>query len=280
MQTVLEVLKKTEAFFSKSGLENPKIEAEWLLAESLQCKRLELFLQWERPLAEEELEQLRERVRRRASGEPLQYVLGYSDFHDIRLRVAPGVLIPRPETEELVSHVLAELRDHESPRVIDLGTGSGAIALAVAHAVPGAKVLALDSSPDALQQARANAEALGLRDRIAFRRGDWLHGLDTEADCIVSNPPYLTSDEWEAARPEVREHEPREALLAEDDGMADLKRILREAHGLLASGGLLALEMGIAHGPRLQKVASAQGYGRIEVRKDLHGRDRFLFAWK
>jgi len=280
MQTVLEVLKKTEAFFAKGGLENPKIEAEWLLAESLGCKRLELFLQWERPLAEDDLSRLREQVRRRASGEPLQYVLGYSDFHDIRLGVSPGVLIPRPETEELVAGVLEEMRGHEAPRLIDLGTGSGAIALALAKALPSARVLALDTSGEALRQARANAESLGLRDRVAFRRGDWLTGLDTEADCIVANPPYLTGDEWEAARPEVRQHEPREALVSGDEGMADLKRILFEAHGRLAPGGLLAMETGIAHGEPLREAAVRNGYSRVEVRKDLHRRDRFLYAWK
>lgn len=280
MQTVLEILKKTEAFFAKAGLENPKIEAEWLLAQTLGCRRLELFLQWERPLAEDELERLRERVRRRAGGEPLQYVVGYSDFHDIRLAVGPGVLIPRPETEELVSLVIEELRCLESPRLIDLGTGSGAIALALAHALASARVLALDASPEALRQARANAESLGLRERVAFRRGDWLSGIDTEADGIIANPPYLTEAEWETARPEVREHEPREALVAVDEGQADLLRIIDEAYPLLARGGFLALEMGLAHGPPLREAATGKGYARVEVRQDLHGRERFLFAWK
>lgn len=278
MQSVLDVLQKTESFFGKAGLDKPKIEAEWLLAETLGCKRLELYLQWDRPLDESVLGQLRERVRRRARGEPLQYVLGYSDFHDIRLSVAPGVLIPRPETELLVELVIKRLGELETPRIVDLGTGSGAIALALAKALPGSRILAVEQSAAALQQARANAEALGLRDRVSFRSGDWLAGLDFEADCIVANPPYLTEAEWEAAQQEVREHEPKEALVAADDGMADLKRIIREARERLADGGLLALEMGIGHGQPLRDFVMEIGYTSAEVLRDDTGRDRFLMA--
>lgn len=278
MQSVIEVLRKTEAFFAKAGLENPKIEAEWLLAATIGCKRLELFLRWEEPLQEAVLEPLRERVRRRAAGEPLQYILGYQDFHDIRLAVAPGALIPRPETEQLVEKVVGRLAGLEAPRIVDLGAGSGAIALALATALPRARVLAVERSAEALRQARANAEALGLRGRVAFRSGDWLAGLDFTADCIVSNPPYLTDEEWRCARPEVRAHEPREALVAGDDGMADLKRIIREAGPRLAPRGLLALETGVAHGAPLSALAAGCGYADIVVEKDDSGRGRFLFA--
>jgi release factor glutamine methyltransferase len=278
MQSVVDVLRKTEAFFGKAGLDKPKVEAEWLLAETLGCKRLELYLQWDRPLEEPVLEQLRERVRRRAHGEPLQYVLGYSDFHDIRLAIAPGVLIPRPETELLVEAVISRLQAVEAPRIVDLGTGSGAIALALGKALPKARILAVDQSADALQQARANAESLGLRERVSFRSGDWLKGLDFEADCIVSNPPYLTDAEWQSAQREVREFEPREALVAGDDGMADLKTIIREAAPRLATGGLLALEMGIGHGQALREFVIKNGYTEAEVLQDDTGRDRILLA--
>lgn len=280
MQSVVEVLRKTEAFFARAGLENPKIEAEWLLAETLGCKRLELFLQWDRPLEDGDLAPLRERVRRRAAGEPLQYISGYSDFHAIRVAVGPGVLIPRPETEELVERVISRLAGIEAPRIVDLGTGSGAIALALAKALPDSKVLAVDRSAAALCQARANAEANALRGRVAFRSGDWLAGLEVEADAIVSNPPYLTEAEWAASRPEVREHEPREALVAGEDGLADLKRIVREAWERLVDGGLLALEMGIAHGDALKALAKELGYREASVERDAHGRGRFFFAIK
>lgn len=280
MQTVLEVRDKTVAYFEKAGIEAPKNETERLMAETLGIKRLELFLNYGKPLAEDVLEELRERIRRRARREPLQYILGYWDFHDIRLSVQPGTLIPRPETELLVEAVVQRLEGVPEPRIVDLGTGSGAIALALAKVLPQAKVLAVERSPEALAQARANADALGLREQVAFRSGDWLEGLSLQADCIVSNPPYLTEDEWASAQPEVRDHEPKEALVAGDDGMADLKLIVTAAKSQLAEGGLIALEMGIDHGQAMQAHASACGYREVEVVKDDSRRDRFLFGRK
>jgi len=280
MQQVVQVLKKTESFFDRAGIESPKVEAEWLLASVLGCKRLELYLQWDKPLNEDLLEQLRPLVKRRASGEPSQYVLGYSDFHDIRIPVAPGVLIPRPETELLVEFVLAHLKQIDSPRIVDLGTGSGAIALALANALPESRILAVEKSAGALEQARQNAETLGLRERVAFRSGDWLKNLSFEADCIVSNPPYLTNEEWEAARPEVKKHEPKEALVAANGGTEELRKIIRDAGTRLAPNGLLALEMGIDHGPTLSALARDYGYQEVLVKQDDNGRDRFLFARK
>lgn len=278
MESVLDVLKKSEAFFIKAGLESPKIDAEWIVAGTLGCKRLDLFLQWDRPMKEDTLAVLRERIQRRAKGEPLQYILGHVDFHDVRLNVAPGVLIPRPETELLVDRIIEKLQTVDAPRIVDLGTGSGAIALALANALPDAKVLAVERSKEALNQARSNAEALGLRERVSFRSGDWLEGLSFEADCIVSNPPYLTDEEWESARPEVRAHEPREALVASDKGLADLKTIMESAMPRLAPGGLLALETGIAQRDALLEWANGIGYVDASMEKDDSGRDRFLFA--
>jgi release factor glutamine methyltransferase len=278
MQTVLEVRDKTVAYFEKAGIESPKNEAERMMAETLGIKRLELFLNYGKPLSEDELESLRERIRRRAKREPLQYILGYWDFHDIRLQVQPGVLIPRPETELLVEAIIKRLEGMDAPRVVDLGTGSGAIALDIAKALPKAKVLAVERSPEALTQARANAEALGLREQVAFRSGDWLEGLDLQADCIVSNPPYLTKQEWAEAQPEVREFEPREALVAGDSGMADLKAIVAAAKPLLSEGGFIALEMGIDHGTAMKAFVEEQGYTDVEVVKDDSHRDRFLFG--
>lgn len=280
METVLDVLKKTEAFLGQRDLEQPQLEAQWLMAEVLGCRRLDLFLQFERPLTEEELERLREAVRRRARREPLQYICGYQDFHDIRLKVGPGVLVPRPETEALVVKVVERLREHAGPRIVDLGTGSGAIALALARALPEARVLAVEKSREALGLARGNAESLGLRDRVAFRSGNWLEGLSLEADCIVSNPPYLTGEEWHSAAPEVREYEPREALVAGEEGLADLREILTGASQRLRPGGLLAMEMGIAHGKALEELARRHGYRDAAVETDVSGRDRYFFAVK
>ena len=200
MESVLYGLKKAEAFFKNAGLASPKNDAELIVADTMGCKRLVLFWQWDRPKEEDVLAALRERIQRRAKGEPLQYILGHVDFHDIRLNVAPGVLIPRPETELLVDRIIEKLQTVDAPRIVDLGTGSGAIALALANALPDAKILAIERSKEALVQARANAESLGLRERVSFRAGDWLEGLSFEADCIVSNPPYLADELINAAK--------------------------------------------------------------------------------
>lgn len=278
LQTIVETLKKAEEYFLRAGIESPKVEAEWLFAETLGIPRLELFLRHDQPLEEEQLATLRERVRRRASGEPLAYLVGSAAFRGLRLHVAPGVLIPRPETEQLVDLVREHIRELASPRLVDLGTGSGAIALALATECPEARILALDASAEALRQARANAEALGLRERVAFRRGDWLAGQDFTADAIIANPPYLTEAEWRSARPEVREHEPREALVAGEDGLADLARILSEAKDRLAPGGRIFLETGIDHAAGLQESAAALGYEEVAVRRDDLGHERFFCA--
>lgn len=302
MQTIVEVLNKTEAFLAKAGFESPKAEAKWLLAHSLGCKPLELFLMADRPLSDEELGKLRTQLKRRAAGEPLQYIFGFEDFHGLRIPVAPGVLIPRSETEELVDHVLqwianrcpettsenllvAEQTATSDPdpavrqlKVIDLGTGSGAIALAIAHKCPFARVLAIDASVEALKQARAAAEQLGLRQQISFRRGNWLDDITAKVDLIVANPPYLSVDEWQTARPEVRDHEPYEALVAADDGSADLLHILSHAKDCLLPGGLLAMETGIHHARLLTQYAEKLGYHDIRVLPDLQQRERLFFA--
>ena len=278
MQSVLDVLKKSEAYLARAGLESPKVNAEWLVAETLGCKRLDLFLQFDRPLEESILVILRDRLQRRARGEPLEYILGNVEFHEIRLNVGPGVLVPRKETELLVEHIIERLKGVDAPRIVDLGTGSGAIALALAHALPTARILAIDSSKQALAQARSNADLLGLRERVSFRAGNWLEGLSFEADCVVSNPPYLTEQEWECAQPDVREYEPKSALVAEDEGMADIRIIIQESITRLVQGGFLALEMGIAHGDPVMRMARQSGYARCRVEVDDTGRDRFFFA--
>lgn len=278
MQSIQEVLDKTGQYFEQAGLESPKLEAQWLLAGFLNCKRMDLFLRYDEPLTEPQLAGLRSWVKRRAKGEPLQYILGYADFHELRLAVGPGVLIPRPETEQLVELVRERLAGVEKARIMDLGTGSGAIALALAKAIPQARVLAVDCSRVALQQARANADAHGLRERVAFRLGDWLDGIDAVADAIVANPPYLSEGEWRSARPEVREHEPRDALVAADEGIADLRKILLAALPRLAPAGFVAMEMGIDHGARLAALARSAGFAEVEILRDYQGRERFLFA--
>lgn len=278
MQSLLEILNKTRDFFTQKGLENPRLEAELLLAGTLGMKRLELYLKFERILTEAELALLRERLKRRAAREPLQYVLGNAQFRELTLKCDRRALIPRPETEELVELVLKKLPAGAPTRVADLGTGTGAIALSLAKERPELSVVACDFSPDALALAKENAAACGLAERVAFVRSDWLKDVSGNFDAIVSNPPYLTDEEVAVAQKEVKDHEPHAALIAPDAGLADLEKILRQAKPRLNAGGFVALETGIAHHPRLAEIAVALGYVSTESFKDSSDFDRFFFA--
>ena len=278
MQTLLEVLNKTEAYFAQKGLEQPRLNAQLVLAGTLKLKRLQLYLQFERLMGEAELALLRDRVKRRASREPLQYVLGEADFRELTLKCDRRALIPRPETEELVGLVLERLAADAPLRLADLGTGTGAIALSFAQERPAWRVVAADYSADALALARENAAACGLTERVEFVRSDWMSAVPGNFDAIVSNPPYLTDDEVACAQPEVRDHEPHSALIAPEAGLADLEKILRQARGRLNPGGFVALETGIAQHDRLAALARELGYASTESRKDSQEFDRFFFA--
>lgn len=281
MLAVLEILKKTTDFFATKGVEHPRLDAELLVGHALGLKRMQLYLQFERLLTEAELEKIRPLVRRRAQREPLQYILGETEWFGLKLKVDRRVLIPRPETE-LLTEKVTELVAVAPARVLDLGTGSGALALALAKHWSEAKVVAVDKSTDALALARENAAALGLGERVTFIESDWFGALaETERfDLIVANPPYLTAEETDTASVEVRSHEPRSALVAADEGLADLRVIVREAPKFLNAGGLLAMETGIAQHAALVRSCAEAGFSRSESQKDLTGRDRFVLAWK
>jgi len=279
MFTVLEIIKKTTDFFAGKGIESPRLNAELLIGHALGRKRMQLYLEFERPLAEAELEKIRPLVRRRALHEPVQYIIGETDFCGLKLKVDRRALIPRPETEQLVEQVTAARASKPPTRILDLGTGSGAIALALAQAFPSAAVIAIDRSEDALSLARENAESAKLTDRVGFLLSNWFDAVPRDAfDVIVSNPPYLTADETAQAALEVRGFEPAQALVSADEGLADLLEIIKGAAVFLAPSGLLAVETGIAHHARLRTEMAAAGFTAIESKPDLAGRDRFVLA--
>lgn len=280
MLTVLEIIKKTTDFLAAKGIESARLNAELLIGHALQRKRMQLYLEFERPLAEAELELIRPLVRRRALHEPVQYIIGETEFMGLKLKVDQRALIPRPETELLVEHVVTAWGTAAAPeRILDLGTGSGAIALALAQAFPGASVTATDSSGDALALARENAERAALGSRVELVQADWFTGLAAGPyDVIVSNPPYLSATETAQTNLEVRGFEPASALTSADEGMADLRRIIAAAPAFLAPGGLLAVETGIAQRAPLLDAAREAGFGQVEVKRDLTDRDRFLLA--
>lgn len=279
MITVLEVVQKTTDFLAGKGVESARLNAELLIGHALGLKRMQLYLQFERVLVEAELEKIRPLVKRRSQREPLQYIVGETEWSGVRLKVDRRALIPRPETELLVEGVIERLAEPPA-RILDLGTGTGAIALALAKRYETAAVTAVDSSDDALALAGENARLLGLNDRVRLVKSSWYDALaaDDSYDLVVSNPPYLTADETAAAEPEVRVHEPVSALTAADEGLADLRVIIAGALRFLKPGGLLALETGIAQHAVLVKLLTDAGYAAVESRKDLTDRDRFVFA--
>ena len=279
MLTVLEIIKRTTEFLEKRGVEGARLNSELLIGHALGLKRMQLYLQFERPLTEPELEKIRPLVKRRSNREPLQYIIGETDFSGLKLKVDRRALIPRPETEYLIELVAGRLAAPPAS-ILDLGTGTGAIALVLATKYPAATVTAVEKSAVALALARENAEALGLAARVSFIESDWFAALPAEGryELIVANPPYLSDREVREAQPEVKDYEPLSALAAGEDGVADLERIFRETPRHLAPGGLLACETGITHHARLQNLAAASGYTRTESLRDLSGRERYLLA--
>jgi release factor glutamine methyltransferase len=281
MLTVLEVIKKTTDFFAAKGIESPRLNAELLVGHALALKRMQLYLQFERPLTAAELELIRPLVRRRGLREPMQYIVGTTDFFGLKLKVDRRALIPRPETERLLE-VVTSRQVSPPATILDLGTGSGAIALALAQHFPTAAVTAVDSSDAALALAGENAAACGLAERVTLLRSNWYADLPPEGryELIVANPPYLSAEEMARAAPEVNGHEPAQALTAAEGGLADLRAILAGAPRFLAAGGWLALETGIAQHAELARLAVDAGFKRTESLPDLTGRDRFLLAWR
>ncbi|HEY4246685.1 MAG TPA: peptide chain release factor N(5)-glutamine methyltransferase [Lacunisphaera sp.] len=280
MLTVLEIIKRTTDFLEKRGVESARLNAELIIGHALALKRMQLYLQFERPLSEAELEKIRPLVKRRGNREPVQYILGETEFGGLKLKVDRRALIPRPETEYLIELITRRLMGAPAS-ILDLGTGSGAIALALAKAYPGAAVTAVEKNADALALARENAVVTGLAPRVRFLESDWFTAVGEEErfSLIVANPPYLSDRETAEASPEVREFEPMTALSSGVDGTADLSQIVAQARVHLNPGGMLACETGIAQRDFLVEAAGKAGYARSESLQDLTGRNRYFLAF-
>ena len=274
------MVKWTADYLGGKGMHNARLNAELLLAGVLGLKRLDLYLQFDRLLTPAEIAEFKGRLQRRARREPLQYIDGWAAFRNLRLAVDPRVLIPRPETEQLVGAVLDWARERGDLEAVDVGTGSGAIALALATEGPFRRVVATDLSAAALEVARANHAATGPEAPVEFREGDGLAPVRGERfDVLVSNPPYVAPREREEMDPEVRDYEPGLALFAEEDGMAVLRAVVHGAPEVLRAGGLLALEIGAEQGARVAGlIRDVPGFAEPEVRRDLAGRDRIVLA--
>jgi release factor glutamine methyltransferase len=280
MITLLEVLQKSTNFLSERGVTDAKISAEWIMAESLGLKRLDLYLQFERPLTEDELIGIRKGIKRRATREPLQYILGTVDFYNVRLKTDSRALIPRPETEYLVELLHTRYLNKEPTRILDLGTGTGAIAIALLSVFPNSLAIAVDQSEAALELANENARAAGVFDRLELVASDWFEKVEGEFELIIANPPYLTSAEMESAEPEVVKFEPRDALYGGEDGLEYLNCIVDESFSYLVPGGMLVLETGVLQHTNLMSRAKQVGYVSMQSVKDLERRNRFLIGLK
>jgi release factor glutamine methyltransferase len=277
MKTVLEVLKGTAEYFSKHGVESARLNAELLLAQVLGKKRLDLYMEFDRPLGETELAPMREKIRKRAQGYPLQYLLGSTEFFGREFKVDERALIPRPETERFLELLFKDKPALEKERLLDVGTGTGIIALTLAAELPEAEVHALDLSVDALALAAENATSLGLGERVAFFQSDLLENARGLYGAIIANLPYVPLDDEPTLQRELQ-HEPRAALFSGPDGTDAILRLITQAKAHLKPGGLLALEIGLGQTEKLVAHFHQAGYHPVRIETDYNGLNRFLFS--
>ncbi len=279
--TILELIQKTTAYFEKANVPNPRLDVELILAHVLRLKRMELYLQFERGLTSQELDSLRPLVKRRADREPLQHILGTIDFFGLELQTTPQALIPRPETEILVQTAVVVLGKESDAKIGDVGTGSGAIALAILHACPSVTCVATDISQEALTLARSNAEKIGLSVRIDFRLGNLFETMlpGETWDMIVSNPPYIPSDQIPKLQPEVR-HDPIQALDGGIDGLEIVRKLISDSTNFLKKNGWLIFEIGHDQSSEVKKLLEANEYTSVEIVQDLQKYPRVVKAQK
>jgi release factor glutamine methyltransferase len=286
--TSLDLIKWTTDFFKKKGIEAARLEAEILLSEVLGCPRIRLYVDFEKPVPQEKLAIFREFVKRRGeTREPLQYIVGHTQFIDLKIKVSRATLIPRPETENLAVWAVERAKEiqGDSLRALDLCTGSGCLALYLASKEPRAQVVATDISAEALALAAENATALNLAERVAFKQGDLFAALGADLkntiDLIVANPPYIDPASKATLPPEVRDHEPASALFADECGLAIARKILAEAGEWLKPGCWLGVEFGIGQAESLRKLAEDNSVLTDVSIKDDHNKiPRFVLARK
>ena len=272
MKTVLEVIQSTTDYFRKHGVDSPRLNIEHLLAHVLGKRRMDLYLEFDRPLSDSELAPLRDLVKRRATGEPLQHLMGTVEFLGHTLRCDSRALVPRPETEQLCEQLL---KSPAPQRALDVGTGSGVIAISLALGWPSTQVEGVDVSEDALSLARENAERVGAADRVKFYRSDLLAGVDGTFDLLVANLPYIATEEIGGLSAEVR-RDPNLALDGGADGLRLIERLVTEAPRILR--GKLALEIGHGQAAATSDLLRVRNFQDITASTDYQGRERFVFA--
>ena len=284
VRIVTEILRWAEGYLRQREVHSPYLDAEYILAHILRCKRMDLLIHPDRVLKDDEVEQFNACVERRGRREPLQYITGEVEFRGLIFKVSKDVLIPRPETELLVDEVVKVVNSvsKKGATVLDLCTGSGCIAVCIARELNDSKVYAVDISADALAVARENAIRHATGERITFLSGDLFGAIDPlnlkgKFDIIVSNPPYVSAEEMEVLQPEVKNYEPESALYGGEDGLDFYRRIIHESPYYLADGGYLVMEVGYRQAWRIKDLLEEEKvFGQIAVIKDLNGIDRIV----
>jgi release factor glutamine methyltransferase len=271
--TTLKILSWTKEYLADKGIENARLEAEWLLCEALSLDRIGLYLNFDKPLQADELASFRAMVARRAKREPLQHILGTQEFMGLEFKTTAAALIPRHDTELLISEALKAAPD--SRRVLDIGTGSGCVAIAIAKSLPAAAVTSVDISFEAIKLARQNAELNSVS--VDFRQGSLFESVQGERfDLVVSNPPYIPAAEIDILQPEVRDFEPRSALDGGADGLDFYRLIVPAAPDFLISGGWLLLEVGAGQADKVTEMFAKSSFSAIFSAKDPGGIDRVV----
>ena len=283
MLTILEVIAKSIEYLDKKGIESPRANAEILLANILNCKRLELYLMYEKPLRDSELNNYREFLKRRSNYEPVQYITGSVEFYALELKVTPAVLIPRPETEILVEVIIDSVKKEDELFILDFGSGCGNISIALAENLPNVHVTGIDISKDAIMIANENLEKYKLNDRVNFVKGDILKfnvNNFSNYDIIVSNPPYVSQNDYLNVQKEIKNFEPKIAVTDFSDGYKYFVKIITLASEILKSGGKLFFEMGEGQSKKINELLVKNNYKKIYVFKDYQKIDRVISGVK
>lgn len=278
MKPLVEVLMSTAAYFKSRGIPSARLDAELLIGHALGLDRVQVYLAFDRPLLDEELEPIRALVRRRGNREPLAWIVGSREFYGRDFRVGPGVLVPRPDTETLIEALLPLLPLNEECFVADVGSGSGCIGLTLAAERPLLRLYAIDKAEAPLTFTRENVEALGLKDRVAVLRGSLLAPVPAarRIDWVVSNPPYIPSADIEGLAPEVRDQEPRLALDGGPDGLDVYRALVHQASARAQRG--VAFEVGYGQAPEVAALVEAAGFPRVTLHADLGGVQRVVIG--
>ncbi|MCK4404167.1 MAG: peptide chain release factor N(5)-glutamine methyltransferase [candidate division Zixibacteria bacterium] len=285
-RTCLEILNRAVEKLRSEGIDRPRTNAELLLGAVLDAKKIDLYLDRDRILSPQQVQKFNQFIQERIAGKPLQYIIGSTEFFGLEFEVSQNVLIPRPETETLVETVIEHLKNCSQPKIIDLGTGSGAIAISLAKNLKSSFVFATDVSSEALKVAKENARRHGVESQIEFVCGDLfdpLEGkkLEKTIDCVVSNPPYVSKDEFDHLPKEVKDYEPIVALRTDEEGPSFHKKIIEGSLDFLKEGGMLALEVGLGQASKVAGlIRNRKDLKNTAIKKDLGGIDRIVIAHK